>query len=66
MINEKDKKQNEQQSQQNSSNFLAVPQVKNRKNQRKYSQQVFKAKSTEVLKAGVNKVRGSQFYVQDP
>ena len=35
-------------------------------NKRKYSEQLFKGKSVEALTAGINKVRGSQFYVQDP
>lgn len=54
---------------QKNSNTLAVPEpARGRKNEknRKYSEQIFKAKSVDVLAVGVKKIRGSQFCNQDP
>jgi hypothetical protein len=42
------------------------PQAKARKNQRKYSEQIFKPRSVDALAAGIKKICGSNIYEQDP
>ena len=40
--------------------------LKPNKPQRKYSEQIFKAKSVDVLASGLKKIHGSNIYDQDP